>query len=123
MLPGDGVDVPTMRATARKVYATWDVDNLYSWDFPLLAMNAARLGDPGRAVGFLLHERFGFTDTGLPASGFAGVPSPYFPGAGGLLYAAAMMAAGWDRGPKNAAPGFPPDGGWTVRSEGLSPAI
>lgn len=123
MLPGDGVDVPTMRATAQKVYATWDVSNLYSWDFALLAMNAARLGDPGRAVDFLLHERYGFTDTGLPASGFHGVPSPYFPGAGGLLYAAAMMAAGWDRAPKTAAPGFPSDGSWTVRSEGLNPAI
>jgi hypothetical protein len=121
MLPGDGVDVATMRATAQRVYATWRVDDLYSWDFPLLAMNAARLGDPARAVDFLLHDRFRFTDTGLPASGRSGVPSPYFPGAGGLLYAVAMLAAGWDGAPDRPAPGFP-SAGWTVRSEGLSPA-
>lgn len=58
MLPGDGVDVGTMRATTRKVHETWPVGNLYSWDFPLPAMNAARLGDPDTAVDCLLHERF-----------------------------------------------------------------
>jgi len=131
MLPGDGVDVATMRATTAKVYETWPVDNLYSWDFPLLAMNAARLGDPARAVDFLLHERYGFTDTGLPASGKSGVPSPYFPAAGGLLYAVAMMCAGWGDSPDapgrvtgapGRAPGFPADG-WVVRWEGIAPAL
>ncbi|WP_344588066.1 hypothetical protein [Actinomadura vinacea] len=122
MLPGDGVDVPTMRATARQVYESWPVDDLYSWDFPVLAMNAARLGDPARAVDFLLHPRFGFTAEGLPASGREGVPSPYFPGAGGLLYAVALMCAGWDGAPDRNAPGFP-DGAWTVRWEGLAKAI
>ncbi|WP_198044261.1 hypothetical protein [Actinoalloteichus sp. GBA129-24] len=123
MLPGDGVDVEIMRATAAQVYKTWPVENLYSWDFPLLAMNAARLGDAERAVDFLLHERFGFTETGLPASGKSGVPSPYFPGAGGLLYAVAMMCAGWGDGPTGETPGFPDDGRWTVRWEGLAPAL
>jgi len=102
------------------VYETWPVTDLYSWDFPLLAMNAARLGDPAGAVDFLLHERYGFTDTGLPASGKSGVPSPYFPAAGGLLYAVAMMCAGW--GESSDAPGFPTDG-WVVRWEGLAPAL
>lgn len=134
MLPGDGVDVETMRATTQKVYATWPVTDLYSWDFPLLAMNAARLGDPTTAVDYLLHERLGFTDTGLPASGKSGVPSPYFPSAGGLLYAVAMMCAGWGDSPEGdagasgrpgasgSAPGFPDDG-WVVRWEGLRPAL
>ncbi|MCX5320025.1 hypothetical protein [Streptomyces sp. NBC_00120] len=134
MLPGDGVDVETMRATTQKVRETWPVADLYSWDFPLLAMNAARLGDPDSAVEYLLHERFGFTGTGLPASGKSGVPSPYFPAAGGLLYAVAMMCAGWrdspggpagERGrpgPRGVAPGFP-DQGWTVCWEGLTPAL
>ena len=134
MLPGDGVDVGTMRATTQKVYETWPVTDLYSWDFPLLAMNAARLGDPTTAVDHLLHERLGFTDTGLPASGKSGVPSPYFPSAGGLLYAVAMMCAGWGDsaegirgergrpGPRGDAPGFPDDG-WVVRWENLAPAL
>lgn len=114
MLPGDGVDVETMRATTQKVRETWPVADLYSWDFPLLAMNAARLGDPDSAVEYLLHERFGFTGTGLPASGKSGVPSPYFPAAGGLLYAVAMMCAGWRDSPGGPAGerGVPARGAW-----------
>ncbi|WP_199433880.1 hypothetical protein [Qaidamihabitans albus] len=123
MLPGDGVDVATMRATARKVYESWPLDDLYTWDFPLLAMNAARLGDRERAVDFLLRETFEFTETGLPASSKSGVPSPYFPAVGGLLYAVAMMCAGWSDGPREHAPGFPRERGWVVRWEGLAPAV
>ena len=43
----------------------------------------------------------------------------YLPGNGGLLTAVAMMAAGWDGAPAVDAPGFPNDGQWTVRWEGL----
>jgi hypothetical protein len=35
-----------------------------------------------------------------------------------LLYATALMAAGWDGAPKRNAPGFPTNG-WVVRHEGL----
>jgi hypothetical protein len=42
----------------------------------------------------------------------------YLPGNGGLLAAVAMMAAGWD-GNKKTNPGFPADGTWRVRWEGL----
>ena len=52
-----------------------------------------------------------------------GGPCPYLPGNGGLLYAVAMMAAGWDGAPENPAPGFPNNGSWTVRWEGLKPAL
>jgi hypothetical protein len=31
----------------------------------------------------------------------------------------AMMAAGWDGGPTNTAPGFPADGQWNVHWENL----
>ena len=43
----------------------------------------------------------------------------YIPGTGALLAAVAMMAAGWDAAPPGDAPGFPRDGSWVVRSEGL----
>ena len=44
----------------------------------------------------------------------------YLPGNGGLLYAAAMMAAGWDGAPVQSAPGFPNNNNqWSVRWEGL----
>jgi len=51
-----------------------------------------------------------------------GGPCPYLPGNGGLLYAAAMMAAGWDGAPQRHAPGFPADGSWVVKWEGLKTA-
>jgi hypothetical protein len=44
----------------------------------------------------------------------------YFPSNGSLLVAVALMAAGWD-GSAVPHPGFPDDGSWVVRSEGLRP--
>jgi hypothetical protein len=35
--------------------------------------------------------------------------------------AVGLMAGGWDSAPRIAAPGFPRDGGWAVRAEGLLP--
>ncbi len=120
MLPGDGVDRETMRRTLDKVTAVWDFNRTWGWDFPMLAMCAARLGEPERAMDFLLHPSggFQFDERGLATGG----PFPYFPSNGALLYAVAMMAAGWDGAPKTDAPGFPQNGRWKVRWEGLSPA-
>ena len=121
MLPGDGVDLTTMRKTADQVFKVWNYDHVWGWDFPMLAMCAARLGNPTQAVDFLLHPSggFQFDDAGYCTGG----PFPYFPANGGLLYAVAMMAAGWSNAPAGNAPGFPPDGKWDVRSEGLHAAI
>ncbi len=119
-LPGDGVDVKVMNATFKKVVNCWQMDRVWGWDFPMMAMTAARLGDPEKAIDMLLHpsQRFHFTPTGLSSGG----PFPYFPSNGGLLYAAAMMAAGWDGAPSGNAPGFPDNGQWTIRWEGLKQA-
>jgi len=46
----------------------------------------------------------------------------YLPANGGLLYATALMAAGWDGAPERNAPGFPDNGQWNVRWENLRPA-
>ncbi|WP_217162065.1 hypothetical protein [Streptomyces sp. AC512_CC834] len=120
-LPGDGVDVPTMARTAEKVFTGWRFDRTWGWDFPMLAMCAARLGRPDDAVDFLLHPAAGFQfdDAGLATGG----PFPYFPSNAALLYAIAFMAAGWDGAPDRHAPGFPADRRWTVRFEGLQPAL
>ncbi len=91
------------------------------WDFPMLAMSSARNGDPEKAVSWLLDPLFQFDDVGMPVGGVR-VPTPYFPGSGGLLYAIAMMAEGWDGSEGEMSPGFPSDG-WNVRSEGLSRAL
>lgn len=118
MLPGDGVDGAVMKATIRKVFADWQWDRCWGWDFPMMAMAAARSGEPDMAVEALLHpshkngfDRFGFSTGG---------PYPYFPSNGGLLYAIALMCAGWDGAPvDDNAPGFPKDGSWKARWEGL----
>ncbi|WP_328468311.1 DNAJC11 domain-containing protein [Streptomyces sp. NBC_00448] len=120
-LPGDGVDVPTMARTAEKVFTGWQFDQTWGWDFPMLAMCAARLGRPADAVDFLLHPAAGFQfdDAGLATGG----PFPYFPSNAALLYAVAFMAAGWHGAPDHHAPGFPADRSWSVRFEGLQPAL
>ena len=120
VLPGDGVDLQAMRRTLDKVYSVWNFEHTWGWDFPMLAMCAARLGEPERAVDFLLHPASGFQ---FDAHGLAtGGPFPYFPSNGGLLYAVAMMAAGWNGGPGMRAPGFPKNGQWVVKYENLQPA-
>lgn len=117
-----GLDVDIAKATAEKVWTTWNVSNCWGWDFPMLAMSAARNGDPERAVDWLLDPLFQFDDVGMPVGGVR-VPTPYFPGSGGLLYAVAMMAAGWDGSePDSLAPGFPREG-WNVTVEDLSRAM
>jgi hypothetical protein len=86
----------------------------------MLAMSAAKIGEPDTAVDWLLDPLFQFDEVGMPIGGVR-VPTPYFPGSGGLLYAVALMAAGWD-GSEGAAPGFPSEG-WNVTVEGINKAI
>lgn len=121
MLPGDGVDRPTMKRTLARVHETWNFGHVWGWDLPMLAMCAARLGEQDRAIDFLLHPAptFQFDARGLATGG----PFPYFPSNGGLLYTVAMMAAGWEGAPKVSAPGFPKNGKWKVRWEGMKPAL
>ena len=117
MLPGDGVDSAVFKKTLKKVASTWDFNRTWGWDFPMLAMAAARTGNPELAVNMLLHSSEGFQ---FDEHGFAsGGPFPYFPSNGGLLTAVAMMAAGWD-GSEGAAPGFPKDGSWEVKYENFN---
>jgi hypothetical protein len=121
MLPGDGVDRATMQKTVLKVWKTWDwKKKSWGWDFPMMAMAAARAGEPEIAVDALMLPvpANQFEKNGLSSGG----PFPYFPANGGLLSAVAMMAAGWDGAPARNAPGFPDDGQWTVRWEGLNRA-
>ncbi len=104
LLPGDGVDPATMRRTLDKVSTTWDFNRTWGWDFPMLAMCAARLGEPAKSIDFLMTSAPGFQ---YDVRGLAtGGPFPYFPSNGGLLYAVAMMAAGWDGAPEAKRTGF-----------------
>ncbi|RYG53869.1 hypothetical protein EON80_32275 [bacterium] len=121
MLPGDGVDKATMRRTLDKVSNEWQFERVWGWDFPMLAMCAAKVDEPERAIDMLLHPspNFQFDERGLATGG----PFPYFPSNGALLYAVGQMAAGWDGAPPKLAPGFPDNGQWNVRFENLTPTL
>jgi len=136
VLPGTGVERAAMERTLDAVLTTWDWETkIWGWDYPMIAMTAARLGRPETAVEILLRE--GPNNKYLPnghcpqRSDEAAAKSPkpgarkreiavYLPANGAFLSAVAMMAAGWDGNTDN-APGFPKDGRWKVRSEGLHP--
>ena len=123
MLPwSDGVDLGIAKMTMLDMTKTpggWKYMG-WGWDYPWTAMAAARHNEPKLAVDALLHPspQNNYDPRGVCTGG----PCPYLPGNGGLLYAAAMMAAGWDGGPETHAPGFPSDGSWVVKWEGLKRA-
>jgi hypothetical protein len=118
--PFPGLDPAIARRTVKEVAGNWQWERLWGWDFPWLAMAAARVGEPQLAIEALLNpaKKNHFDEMGLCIGG-TGV---YLPSNGGLLYAVAMMAAGWDGAPNRHAPGFPDDGSWTVRWEDLKKA-
>lgn len=117
VLPGNRANISTMRNTLRTVMSSWKLDTTWGWDYPVMAMTAARTGQPELAVDCLLldvekntyfNNGHNYQRPNLPA---------YLPGNGGLLTAVAMMAAGWDGGPARNAPGFPEN--WNVKYEGI----
>ena len=133
LLPGPGVDAETMRHTLDWIWKNWNWPDTWGWDYPMLAMTAARLGEPERAVDALLLDtpknHYALNGQVYQRPGL----TIYLPANGGLLYATAMMAAGWDSpspgsfgatssSPKRNAPGFPDNGQWNVRWENLRPA-
>ena len=112
------VDAATMRRTLADVRRDWDWKTTWGWDYPMMAMTAARLGVSDGAVDALLLDtpKNRYLPNGHNMQTPARLPL-YLPGNGGLLYAVAMMAGGWDGAPARHAPGFPAD--WHVRTEGL----
>jgi hypothetical protein len=118
-VPGPQIDLPTMRHTLDWVWKNWHWPETWGWDYPLLAMTAARLGEPDRAIDALLLDtpknHYGLNGQVYQRPGL----TIYLPANGGLLYATALMAAGWDGAPKRYSPGFPDNGRWNVRAENL----
>lgn len=109
-----------MHATFDWIYANWNWGRTWGWDYPTTAMNAVRLGEPEKAVDALMMQKR--TNTYLP-NGHNYQDKRlrcYLPGNGGLLTAVALMCAGWD-GCETQNPGFPKDGTWDVRWEGIKP--
>jgi len=123
VLPGEGVDRETMRRTLMKSMKEWRWDETWGWDYPMTALTAARLGETRIAIDALLMktEKNRYLPNGHNYQR-ANLPC-YLPGNGGLLYAVAMMAAGWKGAPLKATPGFPDDGAWKVNWDGLNAGI
>ncbi|AXP80145.1 hypothetical protein CJ739_1052 [Mariniflexile rhizosphaerae] len=121
MLPHNNfVDVSVMNKTFDIVDEVWTWNHTWGWDFPLEAMTATRLNRPEDAVKALLRDEI--TNTYLPSGHNYQTPrlTLYLPGNGGILSAVALMCAGYD-GNTIENPGFPKDGKWDVKWEGLKP--
>ncbi|WP_295209470.1 hypothetical protein [uncultured Brevundimonas sp.] len=150
-IPGARIDPAAMRRTFEAVEQNWDVRQTWGWDFPMMAMTAARLGEPEKAVNWLFadlkNNQWGVTgmtprvhldehaDELVPVSAGAGgvtmAVNPDGPGyrraaetyfpSNGSLLMAVGLMAAGWDGSSGHAPGFPKEG-WTVRVEGLTPA-
>ncbi|KAI1214428.1 Six-hairpin glycosidase-like protein [Annulohypoxylon truncatum] len=118
------VDPGIALKTADKIWEVWTDDNIRGWGRPVLAINSARIGNPERAIYHLTaYDYWVFDDAGFAVrGGDGGTPPPFMPGNAGFLYAVAYMVAGWN-GSEGDTPGFPKDGTWTVRHEGLLKAL
>ena len=109
-----------MKQTLDWVMANWNWKTTWGWDYGMIAMAAARLGDPETALKALLIDTQ--KNTYLPSGHNFQTPDRlriYLPGNGALLSAVAMMCAGWEGCTIPRNPGFPQDGTWNVRWEGL----
>ena len=113
------LDKEIMKNTLNTVWEKWSWANTWGWDFPMTAMNAARLDMPEKALDALfmdiqtntyLKNGHNYQDDRLRI---------YLPGNGGLLTAVAMMLEGWDAS-NGDLPGFPKDGSWKIKKEGFS---
>jgi hypothetical protein len=112
------LDKSIMKNTLDTVWDRWLWNETWGWDFPMTAMNAARLGLPNKALDALfmdiktntyLKNGHNYQDDRLRI---------YLPGNGGVLTTVAMMLEGWDSSDSN-APGFPKDGTWKIKKEGF----
>ena len=114
--PMDGVDSETARRTVAKVWTTWDWNRCWGWDFPWMAMAAARTGQPQIAVDALLKEiarkLFHRGDQWWLVSAWQWWLA--------LCRGNDGRGLGW--APDRPAPGFPDDGSWAVKWEGLKKA-
>lgn len=114
----DKIDPEVMRNTLKKVMSNWDWPTTWGWDYPMVAMCATRLNEPEIALEALLKD----VQKNTYLKNGHNYQSPrlriYLPGNGGFLKAVSQMCAGWE-GCTVENPGFPKDGKWNVKWEGL----
>ena len=131
---GPDVDRATMGRTLDAVLETWDWETkIWGWDYPMIAMTAARLGRPETAVEILMRDGPNniylptghcpqrsdvALDRNAPPGARKREIAVYMPANGAFLAAVGLMVAGWD-GSEGEFPGFPQDGTWSIRAEGM----
>ena len=104
------IDPDLMRATLNDVLEKWDWPSAWGWDFPMMAMTAARLGRPDVAVDALLRDEVKNQFTLVGHNSQMGSILPiYLPGNGALLAAVSLLAT----------TGFPRS--WNAQTEGFVP--
>ena len=121
LIPTQGIDSIKMRHTLDAVMHNWHWGTTWGWDYGMIAMTAARLGEPETALQALLIDTQ--KNTYLPNGHNFQTPDRlrlYLPGNGSLLTAIAMMCCGWDGCQQPLNPGFPKNGKWNVRWEGFN---
>jgi len=95
----DIIDPGAMRATLDSVWLNWDLQSTWGWDYPVMSMSAARLGDMERAIQALLlpspKNQFLVNGHNPQIPGFLTL---YLPANGGLLAAIAHLALAVERG-------------------------
>ncbi len=116
------LDTDIMLKTLKYVFSDkWGYADVWGSEFNMVVWTAARLSEPEIAVDALLRDEptnkylpngHNYQNGGLPV---------FIPGNCGLLTSVAMMCAGWDGAPDRNAPGFPDNGQWKVKWEGLIP--
>ena len=110
-----------MQKTLQWAMQNWNWQTTWGWDYGMVAMTAARLGQPETALQALLidTQKNTYLKNGHNFQ-TADRLRLYLPGNGALLTAVAMMCAGWDGCDNPNNPGFPQDGTWNVRWEGFN---
>ena len=114
-------DTATMKSTLQWVMNNWNWETTWGWDYGMIALCAARLGETETALDALLIDKG--KNTYLVNGHNFQEPKRlrlYLPGNGAFLDAIAAMCAGWDGCDKPNNPGFPDNGKWNVRWEGLN---
>ena len=107
-----------MKNTLDIVLKKWHWEKTWGWDFPMTAMNAARLDLPHQALDALFMNVQTNTYLKNGHNYQDGRLRIYLPGNGGVLTTVAMMLEGWDASTGD-LPGFPKDGSWVIKKEGF----
>lgn len=85
-----------MRNTLFKILETWKRETSLGWDFPVVAMTAARFSEPEVAVDALLMKAPKNTYLDNGHNWQREELFIYLPGNGALLTTIALMAASWE---------------------------